>query len=308
MMAETPDPDAFCWRDYRRAEARRRPWEALWRDCAAHALPLAARTGRSIAMAASAPPGASTTPPPPTLPSSLPPACSPNSPRPSSAGSASSRGQEAAPDSAGHAGHGRRGRAGPSRPLRLRGRDAPGAARPGGAGHGLPAVRGKRAGRGLRLPLHRRAAAPRSVLEEGPEGRLDRVWRRREFGPAAAPRPLPPRARPFRRRAVRRRGERCAGARRLCRRFDESPRYARRRLPLSGRAGGRRRQGGADPGRGPLRGLALHLLPLAEGAGRGLWALAGDEGAARHQDRRQGGGAHPEERLHRRDRHLAGRR
>ena len=38
MIAETPDPEALL-EDYRRAEARRRPWEALWRDCAAHALP-----------------------------------------------------------------------------------------------------------------------------------------------------------------------------------------------------------------------------------------------------------------------------
>ncbi len=38
MKAETPDPEALL-AGYRRAEARRRPWEALWRDCAAHALP-----------------------------------------------------------------------------------------------------------------------------------------------------------------------------------------------------------------------------------------------------------------------------
>ncbi len=31
---------------YRRAEARRRPWEALWRDCAAHALPFGADAER----------------------------------------------------------------------------------------------------------------------------------------------------------------------------------------------------------------------------------------------------------------------
>ena len=38
MIAETPDPEALL-AGYRRGEARRRPWEALWRDCAAHALP-----------------------------------------------------------------------------------------------------------------------------------------------------------------------------------------------------------------------------------------------------------------------------
>ncbi len=40
MIAETPGPDPEALLEgYRRAEARRRPWEALWRDCAAYALP-----------------------------------------------------------------------------------------------------------------------------------------------------------------------------------------------------------------------------------------------------------------------------
>ena len=38
MTDRLPDPEALL-AGYRRAEARRRPWEALWRDCAAHALP-----------------------------------------------------------------------------------------------------------------------------------------------------------------------------------------------------------------------------------------------------------------------------
>ena len=38
MNPETANPEALL-EGYRRAEARRRPWEALWRDCAAHALP-----------------------------------------------------------------------------------------------------------------------------------------------------------------------------------------------------------------------------------------------------------------------------
>ena len=40
MISETsgPDPEALL-EGYRRAEAMRRPWEALWRDCAAFALP-----------------------------------------------------------------------------------------------------------------------------------------------------------------------------------------------------------------------------------------------------------------------------
>ena len=40
MIAETPGPDPEALLEgYRRAEARRRPWEALWRDCAAYTLP-----------------------------------------------------------------------------------------------------------------------------------------------------------------------------------------------------------------------------------------------------------------------------
>ncbi len=38
MTDQLPDPEALL-AGYRRAEAQRRPWEALWRDCAAHALP-----------------------------------------------------------------------------------------------------------------------------------------------------------------------------------------------------------------------------------------------------------------------------
>ena len=181
----------------------------------------------------------------------------------------------------------------PSGPLRLRGRDAPGAARPRGVRHGLPAVRGERARLRIGLPVRRRAAQG-----GGAAGRARRAARPGLAAARArtfrAPRPLSPGAGRRRRRTVRRRGMRGAGG--------------WRRLPLYGRAGRRRRQGGAHAGRGPVRRLALRLLPLAEGAGRDLRTLAGDEGAARHQDRRQGGGAHPEERLHRRDRHLAGGR
>lgn len=136
--------------------------------------------------------------------------------------------------------------AGPPGPLRLRGRDAPGAARPRGVRHGLPAVRGKRARLGIGLPVHRRAAQG-----GGAAGRARRPARP---GLAAArartfrtPRPLSPGAGGRRRRAVRRRGVRGArGRRRWRRRFGESPRYGRR-LPLP-RHPGERRRAPARPG------------------------------------------------------------
>ena len=307
MIAETPDPEALL-EGYRRAEARRRPWEALWRDCAAHALPYGTEGAARIYDATAA--DASD-----QLAASLLAELTP----PFQRWVGFEPGSEAGPDA--------------SETLE----DAAGAVQ-GHLDRSAFAVEMHQAlldlavlGTGCLLfeesalgqaSAFRFTAVPltETVLEEGPEGRLDRVWRRRELGPAAlrarfprVPRNLAGRGAVRRRRVRgaggwRRRRRQFGAGRRRRRQFDDSPRYARRRPPLPRRAGRRRRAAGADAGRGPVRRLALHLLPLAEGAGRGLWPLAGDEGAARHQDRRQGGGTHPEERLHRRDRHLAGGR
>ena len=65
---------------------------------------------------------------------------------------------------------------------------------------------------------------------------------------------------------------------------------------------------GHRAGPGAVRRLALSVLSLAEGTGRGLWPLSGHEGAAGHPHRQQGRGTGAQERLHRGHRHLAGRR
>ena len=198
MIAETPDPEALL-EGYRRAEARRRPWEPLWRDCAAHALPYGTEGAARIYDATAA--DASD-----QLAASLLAELTP----PFQRWVGFEPGSEAGPDASetleDGGGHG----AGPSRPLRLRGRDAPGAARPGGARHGLPAVRGKRARPGLGLPLHRRAAD--GDRTGGGPGRPARPGVAKARARARrAPRPVSPRARLGRGRAVRRGRVRGAG-------------------------------------------------------------------------------------------------
>ena len=172
MIAETPDPEALL-EGYRRAEARRRPWEALWRDCAAHALPYGTEGAARIYDATAA--DASD-----QLAASLLAELTP----PFQRWVGFEPGSEAGPDA--------------SETLE----DAAGAVQ-GHLDRSAFAVEMHQAlldlavlGTGCLLfeesalgaaSAFRFTAVPltETVLEEGPEGRLDRVWRRRELGPAA---------------------------------------------------------------------------------------------------------------------------
>ncbi len=193
MTAETPDPEALL-AEYRRGEARRRPWEALWRDCAAHALPYGAdgavhgAAGRIYdATAADA-----------------------------AEQLAASLLAELTPPFERWVGFEPGIGAGPAAPDAANSLD--GGVGAAGAADALEAAAGTVQGHldrsAFAVEMHQalldlvvlgtgcllfeesavgRASAFRftavplreAVLEEGPEGRLDRVWRRRELGPAA---------------------------------------------------------------------------------------------------------------------------
>ncbi len=172
MSLETPDPEALL-EGYRRAEARRRPWEALWRDCATHALPggtaVAARTYDATAADAAEQLAASLL-------------------------------AELTPPFERWVGFEPGGEAGPDAVDAL---EEAAAAVQGHIDRSAFAVEMHQAlldlvvfGTGCllfeesalgRASAFRFTAVPlaETVLEEGTEGRLDRVWRRRELGPAA---------------------------------------------------------------------------------------------------------------------------
>ena len=172
MSLETPDPEALL-EGYRRAEARRRPWEALWRDCATHALPggtaVAARTYDATAADAAEQLAASLL-------------------------------AELTPPFERWVGFEPGGEAGPGAVDAL---EEAAAAVQGHLDRSAFAVEMHQAlldlvvfGTGCllfeesalgRASAFRFTAVPlaETVLEEGTEGRLDRVWRRRELGPAA---------------------------------------------------------------------------------------------------------------------------
>ena len=177
MKPETPNPEALL-QDYRRAEARRRPWEALWRDCAVHALPGGAggvhNGGAARIYDATAADAAE------QLAASLLAELTP----PFERWVGFEPGSEAGPGSAEML-------------------DAAAGAVQGHLDRSAFAVEMHQAlldlvvfGTGCllfeesalgRASAFRFAAVPlaETVLEEGAEGRLDRVWRRRAFGPAA---------------------------------------------------------------------------------------------------------------------------
>ena len=182
MIAETPDPEVLL-ADYRRAEARRRPWEALWRDCAAHALPYGtdgAVNSDGGVRAAGRIYDATAADAAEQLAASLLAELTP----PFERWVGFEPGQEAAPDSAEVL-------------------DMAAEALQGHLDRSAFAVEMHQAlldlvvlGTGCLLfeesalgaaSAFRFTAVPlrEAVLEEGPEGRLDRVWRRRELGPAA---------------------------------------------------------------------------------------------------------------------------
>lgn len=182
MIAETPDPEVLL-ADYRRAEARRRSWEALWRDCAAHALPYGtdgAVSSDGGARAAGRIYDATAADAAEQLAASLLAELTP----PFERWVGFEPGQEAAPDSAEML-------------------DMAAEALQGHLDRSAFAVEMHQAlldlvvlGTGCLLfeesalgaaSAFRFTAVPlrEAVLEEGPEGRLDRVWRRRELGPAA---------------------------------------------------------------------------------------------------------------------------
>ena len=172
MIAETPDPEALL-EGYRRAEARRRPWEALWRDCAAHALPYGTEGAARIYDATAA--DASD-----QLAASLLAELTP----PFQRWVGFEPGSEAGPDA-------------------VEALEAAAGTVQGHLDRSAFAVEMHQAlldlavlGTGCLLfeesalgqaSAFRFTAVPltETVLEEGPEGRLDRVWRRRELGPAA---------------------------------------------------------------------------------------------------------------------------
>ena len=182
MIAETPDPEVLL-ADYRRAEARRRPWEALWRDCAAHALPYGTNgvvNSDGGVRAAGRIYDATAADAAEQLAASLLAELTP----PFERWVGFEPGQEAAPDSAEVL-------------------DMAAEALQGHLDRSAFAVEMHQAlldlvvlGTGCLLfeesalgaaSAFRFTAVPlrEAVLEEGPEGRLDRVWRRRELGPAA---------------------------------------------------------------------------------------------------------------------------
>ncbi len=182
MIAETPDPEVLL-AGYRRAEARRRPWEALWRDCAAHALPYGtggAVNGDGGAGAAGRIYDATAADAAEQLAASLLAELTP----PFERWVGFEPGQEAGPESAEML-------------------DMAAEALQGHLDRSAFAVEMHQAlldlvalGTGCLLfeesalgaaSAFRFTAVPlrEAVLEEGPEGRLDRVWRRRELGPAA---------------------------------------------------------------------------------------------------------------------------
>ena len=171
MNPEPSDPEALL-EGYRRAEARRRPWEALWRDCATHALPggtaVAARTYDATAADAAEQLAASLL-------------------------------AELTPPFERWVGFEPGGEAGPDAVDAL---EEAAAAVQGHLDRSAFAVEMHQAlldlvvfGTGCLLfeesalgrpSAFRFTAVPlaETVLEEGTEGRLDRVWRRRELGPA----------------------------------------------------------------------------------------------------------------------------
>ena len=171
-MAATPDPEGLL-AGYRRAEARRRPWEALWRSCAAHALPYGADGAARIYDATAADAAEQ-------LAASLLAELTP----PFERWVGFEPGQDAGPAAA-------------------EGLEAAAGAVQGHLDRSAFAVEMHQAlldlvvlGTGCLLfeesalgaaSAFRFTAVPlrEAVLEEGPEGRLDRVWRRRELGPAA---------------------------------------------------------------------------------------------------------------------------
>ncbi len=172
MTAETPQPEALL-ADYRRAEARRRPWEALWRDCAAHALPYGADGTARIYDATAADAAEQ-------LAASLLAELTP----PFERWVGFEPGTAADPDAAeiletaARTVQGHLDRSAFAVEMHQALLDL--------AVLGTGCLLFEESGLG-RASAFRFTAVPLKevVLEEGPEGRLDRVWRRREFGPAA---------------------------------------------------------------------------------------------------------------------------
>ena len=172
MIAETPDPEALL-ADYRRAEARRRPWEALWRDCAAHALPYGADGAARIYDATAADAAEQ-------LAASLLAELTP----PFERWVGFEPGTEAGPaaadllDAAAQSVQGHLDRSSFAVEMHQALLDL--------AVLGTGCLLFEESALGA-ASAFRFTAVPLGevVLEEGPEGRLDRVWRRRELGPAA---------------------------------------------------------------------------------------------------------------------------